>query len=152
MLQERLKTDFISAMKEKNKCKKDIIQLIRASITNLAIDKKMTEYELTDEDILRLIHKELKQQNDSLDAFVNAKREDLAIETKTKIEILKNYLPKQLTEEELTDIIKDNITKLNITKLDSKSMGIIMKNIMPKIKGRADGKTVNAIINKIIGS
>lgn len=141
-----LQNDYKQAMKDKDKIKKDIIQIIRANITNLAKDKRLSEAELKEEDILGVISKELKQQNDSLEAFTLGKREDLVNETEKKINILINYLPKQLNKEEIEVILKETLAELGIETLTNKDKGRLMKDLMPKLKGKADGKLVNDIV------
>lgn len=143
---ELLKNDFKQAMINKNKAKKDIIQMIRGNIINLAKEKRIGENELTQEDILSVIVREVKQQNDSLLAFKEGNREDLVLETQNKIDILMNYLPKQLSEEEVKKEINKSIEDLNITEFTNKDKGLLMKEIMPKLKGKID----RAILSRLI--
>ena len=143
---ERLKADFKQALKDKHKIKKDMVQMIRANITNLAKEKRVIEVDLTNEDIIGVISKEVKQQNDSLLAFKQGKREDLVSETELKIEILMNYLPKQLTKEEIKVVIEEIMSELNIERITNKERGLLMKELMPRVKGKADGKTVNEVL------
>ncbi len=144
-----LQNDYKQAMKDKDKIKKDIIQIIRANITNLAKDKKVSESELKEDDILGVISKELKQQNDSLEAFRGGNREDLAKDTELKIEVLMGYLPKQLTKEEIVEIVKETLNELGLTTLTNKEKGKLMKELMPKVKGKADGKLVNEVVTSL---
>lgn len=145
---ELLKTDLKQAMKEKDKHKKDIIQMVRSNITNLAKEKRILEEELSNEEILGVIQKELKQQNDSLLAFQQGGRDDLVEVTQIKIDILKQYLPKQLSKEEIEVIVKETISELGLTSITNREKGILMKNIMPKVKGKADGKLVNEVVSE----
>lgn len=147
---ELLKKDLKQAMKDKDRNRKDIIQMIRANITNLSKEKRITEEELKKEDILGVIAKELKQQNDSLEAFKNGNREDLVETTKIKIEILKEYLPKQLTKEEIVDVVKETLNELNLDTITNKERGLLMKNLMPKVKGKADGKLVSEVVGTFL--
>lgn len=144
-----LQNDYKQAMKDKDKIKKDIIQIIRANITNLAKDKRLSEAELKEEDILGVISKELKQQNDSLEAFRSGNREDLAKDTELKIEVLMGYLPKQLSKEEIVEIVKETLNELGLTTLTNKEKGKLMKELMPKVKGKADGKLVNEVVTSL---
>lgn len=147
---ELLKTDLKQAMKEKDKHKKDIIQMVRSNITNLAKEKRILEEELSNEEILGVIQKELKQQNDSLLAFQQGGRDDLVEVTQIKIDILKQYLPKQLSKEEIEVIVKETISELGLTSITNREKGILMKNIMPKVKGKADGKLVNEVVSEFL--
>jgi len=145
-----LQNDYKQAMKDKAKIKKDIIQIVRANIANVAKDRKITEEQLTNEDIYDIIAKEIKQQNDSLEAFKKGNRADLAEETEKKIGVLTDYLPEQLTREEIEVIVKETILELGIESISGKEKGRLMKELMPKVKGKADGKLVNSIVAEIL--
>lgn len=145
-----LLNDYKQAMRDKAKIKKDIIQIVRANITNLAKDRRITEDQLTNEDILGVISKEVKQQNDSLEAFKNGNRLDLVEGTEKKIEILMGYLPKQLTREEIEVLVKETVVELGVENLSGKEKGRLMKELMPKVKGKADGKLVNEVVVEML--
>lgn len=145
-----LKNDFKAAALAKDTTKKNIVQMLRANIQNYIRDNKLTEETIKEEDIYVIMNKELKQQRDSLEAFENGNREDLASETREKIKILENYLPKQMNEDEIKEVIAKALNELNISQLTNKDRGVLMKNIMPKLKGKADGKLVNKIVEDLI--
>lgn len=147
---ERLKADFKVALKEKDTERKNIIQMVRSNIQNLARDKRVAEEELSKEEINGVLTRELKQQNDSLEAFKKGNRDDLVKETERNIEILLEYLPKQLTEKEIEDLVKETLAELGLETVDGKAKGMLMKNLMPKVKGKADGKLVNKIVGEIV--
>ena len=132
-LKERLQEDLKSSMKNKETVKKSVITLIRASIKQYEVDNRV---ELDEEGIIDLISKQLKQRNDALEEFKKANRDDLVSETEAEIKVLKEYLPQQLSEEELNEIVKETISEVGATSM--KDMGKIMSAIMPKTKGRAD--------------
>lgn len=140
-LKERLQEDLKSSMKNKETLRKSVITLIRAAIKQFEIDNRV---ELSDEEIMDIISKQLKQRNDALDEFKKADREDLVSETESEIEVLKEYLPQQLSEEELEVIVKETISEVGATSM--KDMGKIMSAIQPKTKGRADGKLINKLV------
>lgn len=140
-LKERLQEDLKSSMKNKETVKKSVITLIRASIKQFEVDNRV---ELNDEEIIDVISKQLKQRNDALDEFKKANREDLVSETEAEIKVLKEYLPQQLSEEELEVIVKETISEVGATSM--KDMGKIMSVIQPKTKGRADGKLINKLV------
>ena len=144
-LKEQLMDDLKSAMKEKNTIKKNVVTMIRAAILQYEKDNKC---ELDDEGIRELVAKQLKQRKDALVEFERGKRQDLVEQTESEINIILSYLPAQLTENELKDIVKEAITRLNIT--DLKQMGKIMGDVMPKVKGRADGKAINEAAKEIL--
>ena len=95
-----------------------------------------------------MLSKEIKERRGSIEEFEKAGRDDLVESTKAEIDVLMKYMPEQLSEEELEKLIRQVMEENNIT--EKKQMGLLMKNIMPKVQGRADGKAVNAIVNRIL--
>lgn len=142
-LKQKLQEDLKTSMKNKDTLRKSVITLIRSSIKQVEVDKRI---ELNDDDVIDIISKQLKQRNDSLEQFLDAGREDLVEETRSEIEVLKEYLPQQLSEEELNEIVKQTISEVGATSM--KDMGKIMSVIKPKIKGRADGKLINKLVKE----
>ena len=128
-LKQKLQEDLKSSMKNKDTNKKSVITLIRASIKQYEVDNRV---ELGDEEITDLIAKQLKQTRDSRDEFAKAGREDLVEKADAEIEILKEYLPQQLSEEELNEIVISTISEVGATSM--KDMKNIMSSIMPKVK------------------
>lgn len=146
---KELQKDYKESMLEKDSLRVGLVQMVRANIQNHIRDNKITEETISVEDVNMIIGKELKQQKDSLEAFEKGGRDDLANETKARIIILESYLPKQLTEDEIEIAVKETLEELNIQKMTNKEKGILMKNLMPKIKGKADGKLVNKVVEKL---
>lgn len=144
-LKERLMADLKEAMKSKDKLRKDVITMVRAAIKQKEVDERV---ELDDSDILDIISKQLKEKKSSIDEFKKGNREDLVKQTNDEIEILLKYLPEQLSDEELKEIIKKVIDGNEITSM--KDIGKLMKNVMPLIKGKADGKQVNLIAKELL--
>ena len=142
-LKQKLQEDLKSSMKNKDTVKKSVITLIRASIKQYEVDNRV---ELGDEQIVDLIAKQLKQTRDSREEFVKAGRDDLVSKAEAEIEVLKEYLPQQLSEEELNEIVISTISEVGATSI--KDMKKIMTSIMPKVKGRADGKLINELVKK----
>lgn len=137
--------DLKTAMKNKDKRTKDTITMVRAAIKQKEVDDHV---ELNDDDVIQIIAKEIKERRGSIEEFQKAGRDDLIDSTKAEIDVLLNYMPEQLSEEELEAMIRKVMEENNIT--EKKQMGLLMKNIMPKVQGRADGKAVNAIVNRIL--
>lgn len=144
-LKERLMADLKTAMKEKDKLRKDVITMVRASVKQKEVDERV---ELEDADIENIISKQLKEKKASIEEFKKGNREDLVEKTNDEIEILLEYLPEQLLDEELKEIIKKVIDENNITSM--KDIGLLMKNVMPLVKGKADGKQVNVIAKELL--
>ena len=142
-LKQKLQEDLKSSMKNKDAIKKSVITLIRSSIKQYEVDNRV---ELQDDEIVDLIAKQLKQTRDSREEFAKAGRDDLVSKAEAEIEVLKEYLPQQLSEEELNEIVISTISEVGATSM--KDMKNIMSSIMPKVKGRADGKLINELVRK----
>lgn len=142
-LKEKLQEDLKSSMKNKDTIRKSVITLVRAAIKQIEVDQRV---ELDDVAVMDIISKQLKQRNDSLAEFKKAGREDLIEETKSEIQVLKEYLPQQLSEEELEKIVIETIAEVGATSM--KDMGKIMATIKPKTAGRADGRKINELVKK----
>jgi len=144
-LSERLNDDMKQAMKDREKFKLSAIRMIRSSIKNQEIDLKRP---LDDNEVLDILSREIKQRKDSLQEFEKAGRDDLAKDIAAEIEIISVYLPVQLTEEEIKEIVQQTIQE---TGASSKAeMGKVMTALMPKVKGRADGKLVNTLVQQFL--
>lgn len=141
MLVEKLKKDMIEAMKNKDKEKLTVIRMVKAALDKERIDKKV---EVNDDLLIDVINKQVKLRNDSLEEFKKANRDDLVKQTEAELEILKDYLPEQLSEEEVITIIEEVINEVNAETI--KDMGKVMKEVTPKVKGKTDMKFVSEII------
>ena len=143
-LLERLNNDMKQAMKNKEKDKLSVIRMLKASIQNEAL--KLRKDKLTEDEDLTVLSRELKQRKDSLQEFSNAGREDLVEKVQSEIKYVEVYMPQQLTEEEVTDIVKDTIAGVGAT--SKADMGKVMGALMPKVKGKADGALVNKLVQQ----
>lgn len=141
-LLEQINKDMVESMKNKDSFSLATIRMAKGAIQLETINKKK---ELTDEEVVSVIAKQIKIRNDSIAEFTKANRLDLVEQNKKEIEILNKYMPEQLSLEEVNRIIEEAFTKLNPT---SKDMGLIMKEISPKLKGKADMGKVNVIIKE----
>lgn len=142
-LKEKLMQDLKEAMKDKDTIRKNTVQMIRSAILQFEKDN-LTE--LDEEGVLEVIAKELKKRRDVLPEYEKSGRDDLIADINREIEILLAYLPEQLTKEELEVIVTDAIAETGAASM--KDMGKIMGVVMPKVKGRADGKMINAIVKE----
>lgn len=145
MLKERLLNDLKESMKNKNLIRKNTIQMIRAAILQVEKDKQI---ELTEEQVIEIIAKETKKRKDAQIEFEKSGREDLINQNNEEIAILSEYLPKQLSEEEIETIVKKVIEETGATTM--KDMGIVMKKSKEQIGVAADGKTVSEIVKKLL--
>ncbi|QZY56547.1 GatB/YqeY domain-containing protein [Crassaminicella profunda] len=144
-LKERLMADLKAAMKEKNKVKKSVVTMVRSAIKQYEVDNRA---ELDDEGILEIISKQVKQKKDAIEEFAKGDRDDLVNEAKAEIDVLMDYLPEQLTEDEVSQIVTQTIEEIGANSI--KDMGKVMSAVMPKVKGRTDGKTVNKIVKQFL--
>lgn len=144
-LKDKLAQDLKSAMMDKNVIRKNVVQMIRAGVLQIEKDKRIT---LDDDGVLEVIAKQLKRRKDSLPDYEKSGRSDLIAELKAEIGYLMEYLPEQLSEEELTVIVKAAVEEVGATTV--KDMGRVMAAVMPKTKGRADGRMINEIAKKLL--
>lgn len=145
MLKEKLLEDLKSAMKEKNVNKKNAVQMVRTAILQTEKDKGV---EVTDEQIIDIIAKEVKKRKDSIADFEKAQRQDLIDQINDEIAALEVYLPKQLTDDELETKIKAIIEKVNAK--DIKDLGKVMKEAKTEIGAQADGRRINETVRKLL--
>lgn len=137
--------DLKTSMKNKDRTRKNTVTMLRVAIKQREIDEKI---ELTDEDIIEVIAKQVKQKRDSIEDFKKADRQDLLDITVEEIDILSAYLPEQLTEEEIDEIVKAAIDEVGAN--SSKDIGKVMGKLMPQVKGKADGGIVNRIVRQYL--
>ena len=146
MLKEKLLEDLKNSMKEKNINRKNVVQMVRAAILQIEKDKGI---QVEDDRILEIIAKEVKSKRDALKDFEKAERQDLIDQTNQEIEVLQQYLPKQLTKEEIKVELEKIIAEMGATTM--KDMGAIMKEAKAKMGASADGKTINEVAKEIMG-
>jgi uncharacterized protein YqeY len=145
-LSERLNEDMKQAMKSQDKFKLSVIRMVRSTIKNQEIDLKRA---LDDNEVLDVLSREIKQRKDSLQEFEKAGRDDLAEGLKAELVILADYQPQQLTEEEVKAIVQMTIEQVGAS--SKADMGKVMTALMPQVKGRADGKLVNQLVQQLLG-
>ena len=145
MLKEKLLEDLKDAMKTKNVNKKNAVQMVRTAILQIEKDKGI---EVSDEQILGIVAKEVKTRKDEIAEYEQANRDDLIEKANEEIKALEEYLPKQLTDEELVAEVKKVIEKLNATSM--KDMGPVMKEAKATIGAQADGKRINEVVKSLL--
>ncbi len=144
-LKEKLLEDLKNALRNKDSIRKNTVQMARAAVLQVEKDNKTT---LDDDGVVEVLSRELKKRRDSLLEYEKSGRQDLVDNLKKEIDILLEYLPKQMTEEELEILIKEAISSTGAQSV--RDVGKVMKEVMPKVKGRADGKAVNRIAVKLL--
>lgn len=145
MLKEKLLQDFKEAMKEKNELKKNTVMMVRASVLQI---EKDTQKEVLDDQILEIIAKEVKKRKESLADYEKSGREDLIRQINDEIAILKEYLPEELSEEEIRKIVEEAIKETGAETI--KDMGKVMQAAKAKSAGRADNKVINEIVREFL--
>ena len=147
-LKEQLFNDLKTAMKEKDTLKKEVIQIVRAGVLQIEKDNKIDN--LDDDSVLSVISKEIKKINDVMPDFEKAGRQDLIDEANKKIELLKAYLPEQLSEAEIEEIVAETIKEVGAQSI--RDMGKVMGSVTAKTKGKADNKLVSTIVKKLLNN
>ena len=145
-LLEQFNKDMITAMKEQDKETLTVLRMVKGAMQLEHINSKK---EINEELLIDCVGKQIKMRNDSIFEFERAGRQDLADKTKAEVTILNNYLPKQLSEEEVNAIIDNAFAKINPT--SGKDMGLIMREVTPELKGKTDMKKVSEIIKNKLG-
>ncbi|AET70394.1 hypothetical protein Desor_5001 [Desulfosporosinus orientis DSM 765] len=148
-LKDRLVEDMKAAMKakEEGKVRLSVIRMARAAIKNAEIDKKI---EFNDEQVIEVLAREVKLRRDALEVFGQADRPDQVKALGEELAVLMDYLPQQLSEGDIRQLVQETVTTLGAQSL--KDLGKVMGAVTPKTKGRADGKLVNQIVREILGA
>lgn len=141
MLQEKLNDAVKEAMRNKESVKRDTL---RAVISDIKLGAKESKRDLDEGEELAILNKHVKQVKESIEAYTNGGRADLATDEQEKLVYLEAFLPQQMTEEEVRTLVEKTITEQG---LDTSNKGLLMKNLMPLFKGKADGKMVNQVIS-----
>lgn len=144
-LQQRLDDDLKGAIKSSDKLKTSVLRMLKAAIKNKQVEKNR---ELSEEEVISVISTLSKQRRESIDLFSKGGREDLADKEKQELLVLQTYLPSQLTLEELDRLIVETIQESSAEGV--KDMGKVMRLLMPRIKGAADGKLVNQRVKELL--
>lgn len=140
-LKEQLTQNMKTAMKEKDQIRLGTIRLLRSAIKNREIELGQ---ELGDEEVIKVISTAVKQRKESIEQFQKGGREELVQKEQAELAVLQSYLPQQMSEEEIIALVKEAIEAVSATSM--KDMGKVMKYIMPKAQGRADGKVINQLV------
>ena len=152
-LKEKIKLNLNSSLKEKKTLAVSVLRQLLAAILNKEKEKRFKtkeekDVQLTDEELIEVISSEVKKRRESILEFEKGKRQDLVEKEKKELEILEKYLPEQLSEEEIRKLTKEAIEKTDAREI--KNMGKVMAELMPKIKGRAEGALVSKIVKELL--
>lgn len=145
-LKHQIQSDLMEAMKAKEEVRVSALRMLKAAILKFEVSGERKE--ATDNDILALLNKEIKQRRDSAEQFKTGNRPDMAANEEKEIEVLKAYMPPQLSEEEVEKLVKESITESGA--VGKKDIGKVMAVLMPKVKGMADGAVVNKMVQALL--
>lgn len=137
-LEEKLKQDIVTALKEKEKVRLTVLRMVKGAVD---LDYINTKKEITDDTVITVINKQIKMRNDSIEEFKKAGRDDLVEATTEEVNILMEYLPEQLTDDEIDELLTEIFNEVKPE--SAKDMGKIMQKITPLVKGKADMKLVS---------
>ena len=136
-------SDMVSAMKNRDKETLNVVRMLKAAVQNEQIE---LGHDLSANEEIAVMAREYKQRKESLEEFEKAGREDLINQAKNELAIVEKYMPKQLSKDEVTKIVKEVIDELNASSM--KNFGQVMGSVMPKVQGQADGKLVNQVVKE----
>lgn len=146
MLKERTEKDFVEAMKNKDEQTLSVLRMLKSAIHNKEIENKK---ELEDIDIVAVIQSQIKTRRDSIQMYKSGGRQELAQKEEKEISILQKYLPEQMSDDQIREIVKKAITETSASQIQD--MGKVMGAVMPELKGKADGATISKIVKEELG-
>lgn len=143
---DEIRAEMVKAMKNKDKDRKETLSMLLAALKNKAIDKRA---DLTPEEEFEVVKKEIKQTKETMD-LAPADRTDIIDQCKARLAVLSEFAPEEMSEDAIRVVIQEVLTGLGIEKPTGKDKGKIMKELMPKVKGKADGSLVNKIVGEML--
>ncbi|MFA7662413.1 MAG: GatB/YqeY domain-containing protein [Patescibacteria group bacterium] len=147
-LKEQLENDLSMALKTRDELIVSVLRMLKAAWQNLGIELRVQGKELSEEDILSLLKKEIKKRQESIELYIQGKRQDLADKEKKELEILSKYLPEEMSDENLREILEKIISEVGDDVKNN--FGLLMKKVMEELKGKADGSRIGKIIKEIL--
>ena len=143
---DEIRAEMVKAMKNKDKDRKETLSMLLAALKNKAIDKRA---DLTPEEEFEVVKKEIKQTKETMD-LAPADRTDIIDQCKARLAVLSEFAPEEMSEDAIRAVIQEVLAGLGIEKPTGKDKGKIMKELMPKVKGKADGSLVNKIVGELL--
>jgi len=153
MLKETIKSDLNKSIKESNEIIRSTLRMVLAAVLNKEKEKKYKEkaedeVELTEEEMIEVVSSEAKKRKEAIREYEKGGRQDLAEKEKSELKILEKYLPEQISEEEIRKLVQQAIEKIKASEM--KDMGKVMAELMPQVKGKADGTIVSQIVKELL--
>lgn len=149
-LKDRLRTDLTASIKARDASRSSTLRMVLTAITNAEVAGKQAK-ELTDEDVIGVLGSEAKKRREAAEAFENAGRTEMAAKERSEAEVIAVYLPAQLGEQEISDLVTSAIAQLGVADEGMRALGKVMGVIQPQVKGRADGGAVAAEVRRQLG-
>jgi len=149
-LKQKLQEELKQSMLARDVLKTSVLRMVISAINYYEIKKGGAGYEATDEDVLSVIQKEVRQRKDSIEQFQKGRRQDLVDKETEELELLQKYLPPQMSEEEIKSLVKETIAKTAASSMSD--IGKVMGALMPKVKGKADGAIISKIVKEQLSS
>ena len=143
---DEIRAEMVTAMKNKDKDRKDTLSMLLAALKNKAIDKRE---DLTEAEEYEVIKKEIKQTKETME-LAPADRADIKEQCQKRLDVLKEFAPEEMSEDAIRAVVEEVLTSLGIENPTAKDKGKVMKELMPKVKGKADGAVVNKIVGDIL--
>jgi uncharacterized protein len=147
---QRVDEDLKQAMRDKNASKLGVLRMLKSALKYAAIEKSNAEGELGDVEVVQVIRKQVKQRQDSIESFEKGGRPELVAKEKEELNILQSYLPQAMSPADVAQLVRETIAELGAT--SKAQMGVVMKALQAKAAGRVDGRTLNAEVQKQLGS
>ena len=149
-LKDRLRTDLTAAIKSRDEVRSSTLRMVLSAITNAEVAGKQAR-ELTDDDVIGVLTTEAKKRREAAEAFDAAGRAESAAKERSEAAVLADYLPEQLSEDQIKDLVTSTIASLGVAGEGMRAMGKVMGALQPQTKGRADGATVSAEVRRQLG-
>jgi uncharacterized protein YqeY len=149
-LKDRLRTDLTAAIKSRDELRSSTLRMVLSAITNAEVAGKQPR-ELSDDDIIGVLSTEAKKRREAAEAFHDAGRAEAAEKERAEAGVIADYLPEQLSADEIRSLVNDTVSSLGVSDDGMKAMGRVMGALQPKVKGRADGAAVAAEVRRQLG-
>jgi uncharacterized protein len=149
-LKDRLRTDLTTSIKAREELRSSTLRMVLTAITNAEVAGKQSR-ELTDDDVIGVLSSEAKKRREAAEAFENAGRTEMASKERAEAEVIATYLPEQLSQEEIADLVTSAIAQTDAAGEGMRAMGKVMGVVQPQVKGRADGGAVAAEVRRQLG-
>ncbi len=146
-LTDRVSADLKSAMKEHRQLELSVYRMLKAELQKFQADKGVG-YEITDDDVVSLVGRLVKQRKEAAEQFADVGARDRADAELAEVKVLRGYLPEQLSEEDVERLVRETVAEVGAT--SPREMGKVMKAVMPKVKGKADGKLVKGVVSRVL--